>query len=153
MKMIPFKAVYQPLVDQMLIEIQQEFDEPFTSSASIKMKDANKVIGTRFWVLMDGAQLAGTVGVIKMKHRSCALKSLFIPLKYRGGMAARLLLDRVIKYAREHKINTIYLGTMRQMEAAQKFYSKNGFIQIEKKDLPTDFPANILDTVFYRFQI
>jgi N-acetylglutamate synthase-like GNAT family acetyltransferase len=149
MKIVPFKRSHQPLVDRMLEDIQQEFVEPFTSRASRKMEDANKVIGTKFWVLMDGNMLAGTVGLIRMKNSCAALKSLFIPLKYRGTIAAALLVDTVIGYSKKNRISTIYLGTMQQMKAAQKFYLKSGFVEINENDLPKDFPANVLDTVFF----
>src|SRR5687768_11261677 len=140
MKVVPFKNKYQPLIDEMLAEIQKEFDHPFTSASSKRMMDANKVRGTKFWVLMDDEVLAGTVGIIKMKNNSLALKSFFIPLKYRGSGAAKILLDTVIYFSKKKKIQTIYLGTMDQMKAAHRFYEKNGFVKTDEKDLPTDFP-------------
>ena len=82
-----------------------------------------------------------------------ALKSFFVSLGYRGSGAAKILLDAVIGFSKKKNIQSIYLGTMDQMKAAHRFYEKNGFIQAKENDLPKDFPANILDTVFYQLKL
>jgi N-acetylglutamate synthase-like GNAT family acetyltransferase len=149
MKVLAFKNRDQILVDAMLKEIQLEFNEPFTSIASIKMKDAARMIHHRFWVLKEEEKLAGTIGMIKMKNHSVALKSLFVRKEYRSRGGAAILLKTFMDRAIKKNMRYIYLGTMDQMKAAQRFYEKNGFVKIDRGELPGDFPANILDTVFY----
>ena len=80
---------------------------------------------------------------------------MFLKKGFRGEKynIAKKLLQLVIYYAIENNIKEIYLGTMLQFVAAQKFYLKLGFIEITKEQLPPDFPANEQDTLFYMVAI
>jgi ribosomal protein S18 acetylase RimI-like enzyme len=47
----------------------------------------------------------------------------------------------------------VFLGTIDIFQAAQRFYRKNGFEEVPKKDLPSSFPAMTLDNTFFRKKI
>jgi hypothetical protein len=47
----------------------------------------------------------------------------------------------------------ICLGTTEKFKAAQKFYERNGFEEIEKESLPKEFPIMSVDIKFYRFTV
>lgn len=71
--------------------------------------------------------------------------------EFRGkkiGISKRLL-KTVIEWSEENRISKLYLGTMKQFKAAQSFYEKNGFKQIQRNELPHNFPNNPLDKVFF----
>lgn len=78
------------------------------------------------------------------------LKRMFMANEFRGKGVAKMLLDTLLNWAVENKIVNIYLGTMNQFKAAQKFYEKNGFKEIAQTKLPVDFPINQLDSIFYQ---
>ena len=46
-------------------------------------------------------------------------------------------------------VTRILLGTVDVLVAAHRFYEKNGFVRIDKRDLPAAFPLVAVDTRFY----
>jgi len=71
--------------------------------------------------------------------------------EFRGkelGIAQRLL-DTLIAYSRQKGLQTLYLGSVPKLQAALRFYERNGFRPIQKQDLPPAFPVMPVDTVFY----
>jgi N-acetylglutamate synthase-like GNAT family acetyltransferase len=68
-------------------------------------------------------------------------------------MAGACLLQTAIVKATTAKCSHLYLGTMDRFTAAQRFYEKNGFENIPGESLPAGFPANSVDTVFYRKEL
>jgi ribosomal protein S18 acetylase RimI-like enzyme len=64
-----------------------------------------------------------------------------------------MLLDTLINFAIDSKVSNIFLGTMSQFKAAQKFYKKHNFIIIPQTFLPIDFPINPVDTIFYKREL
>jgi GNAT superfamily N-acetyltransferase len=75
---------------------------------------------------------------------------MFLNKKVRGQGIAELLLEKVINWAIENRLKTIFLGTMTQFKAAQRFYEKHGFDRISLENLPNDFPLNPVDSIFYK---
>lgn len=115
------------------------------------MKDLYRLKGRYYWVALDGIKVVGTVGVI-VTPQFAILKSLFVAKPYRGhspGIAQKLLKTASNK-AIEHNCSIMYLGTMSQFTAAQRFYEKHGYIRIKAEEMPADIPANDFDTVFYK---
>ena len=53
---------------------------------------------------------------------------------------AKKLLDISLNFAKEH-YNKCYLETFSNMVAANKFYKKNGFTQLEKPSIETEHYA------------
>ncbi|MES2701126.1 MAG: GNAT family N-acetyltransferase [Bacteroidota bacterium] len=146
---VPFNAaVHQQGAELLLAGIAAEYPENFYSRSS-KLLPAGAV--RYHWAAEASGILAGTVAVIIFPEGYAALKSMFLDKAFRGAelqVAARLLATALDK-AREHKCHAMYLGTMQQFVAAQRFYEKNGFELISENSLPGSFPANDVDTVFY----
>ncbi len=78
---------------------------------------------------------------------------MFVDKMFRGQNISHLLLNALLNEAIQNKYKQIYLGTMSQFTAGQRFYEKNGFTKCNYTDLPADFVTNMLDTIFYRKQI
>lgn len=151
---IPFEPKYQRSVDKMMREIQNEFDEIMSPPGSKTLTDLYKDRHQQFWVALKGEKVVGTVGIFKMKDNNAALKRLMVAKDFRGEKnISKSLLDTSIVWSKENGISTIYLGTMSQMKAAHNFYEKHGFSNIDEMDLPANFPANTVDTVFYKLSI
>lgn len=74
---------------------------------------------------------------------------MFISAAFRRKGIANLLLNALLTWATEHKIKSIYLGTMSQFKAAHQFYERSGFEKINRVELPKDFPVNPVDSLFY----
>ncbi|MNY10190.1 acetyltransferase [compost metagenome] len=103
---------------------------------------------------MEG-ELAGTIALLKYDHDSAAIRKMFVKKEYRGkelGLAQRLL-ETLITYCKENNIRHLYLGTVSVLQAAMRFYERNGFKKIEKSTLPELFPLMNADNVFYHLAI
>jgi N-acetylglutamate synthase-like GNAT family acetyltransferase len=55
-----------------------------------------------------------------------------------------------LKAASKHGFHTLYLGTVDKLQAAHKFYEKQGFARITQKQLPAEFEGSPVDTVFFK---
>jgi len=152
----PFEAHDQDQVVRLVLSIQnEEFGIPVTAAEQPDLRDVQVHYldpGGNFWVAVSGADVVGTIGVLKIGHGDLALRKMFVAPEYRGrahGVGA-LLLDAATSWARNLGFRRMLLGTVDQFQAAQRFYQRNGFTVIARGDLPEHFPRMRLDTVFYQ---
>ena len=129
--------------------IALEFREPIFTENSKKIVDVYLMPNNKFWVAIDNDKVVGTIGIVKLTNKNIVLKSMFVDKMYRGQGISNLLLDTLINWAIQNKCKQVYLGTMTQFTAGQRFYEKNKFVKCNKTELPTDFTINTLDTIFY----
>ena len=108
-------------------------------------------MGGNFWGAFHGDELIGTIALLKATKRMAALRKMFVRQTWRGKQngVAGALLKTLIDYCREKRITDLYLGTVPQLKAAQRFYERNGFVQIAAEDLPKEFPRMLPDKIFY----
>lgn len=143
----PYKEEYQYEINKMLSEISTEFETSiFTDDQPIE-----KIKYDKYWVAQEGQKTIGTVAIVLIENKYAILKNMFVKKDFRGKnfeVSQRLLLT-ALNWCNSENIPNIYLGTMKQFIAAQRFYEKNGFHKIEKNQLPEKFILNPLDTVFY----
>jgi N-acetylglutamate synthase-like GNAT family acetyltransferase len=151
----PFNESHQHSINVLSREIQREFFIPFSSKDSRSITELSKDLNQKYWVALSYGKVIGTVGIVKIGDNKGVLKRMFLKKGFRGQehKISHKLLQLAIYYAMENGIKEIYLGTMTQFVAAQKFYVKQGFVQIQEEQLPKDFPANPQDTLFYMIAI
>jgi ribosomal protein S18 acetylase RimI-like enzyme len=79
---------------------------------------------------------------------------MFVDSQYRGKNigVAKMLLDVLLMWSKNQGIRQIYLGTRSEFIAAQRFYEKNGFQEIQPSILPETFLAAPTDKKFYVYQ-
>ena len=129
--------------------IQDEFDEEIYSSP-VDFASLSGLPGRKYWVALHNDEVVGTVGVIEINEGNAILKSMMVHRDYRGqGGTAQALLGVATNFAISNGCRKMYLGTMIQFIAAQKFYQKIGFTEIKEDDLPADFISNPVDKVFF----
>lgn len=148
-KILPFQTKHQNDINDMMGSITLEFKETIFTEKSKKIIDVYLMSNYKFWVATDRNKVVGTIGIVKLTNGNIVLKSMFVDKMYRGQGISRLLLDTLINWVVQNKYKQIYLGTMTQFTAGQRFYEKNGFVKCNKTELPTDFTINTLDTIFY----
>jgi N-acetylglutamate synthase-like GNAT family acetyltransferase len=105
-----------------------------------------------FWLARHGDAIVGTIALKDIGGGMVALRKMFVHADFRGarhGVAKRLL-DTALASAERNNIAVILLGTTALFHAAHRFYEKNGFVEIDKQDLPPAFPIMAVDTKFYR---
>jgi N-acetylglutamate synthase-like GNAT family acetyltransferase len=143
----------------MILEIQrQEFqiaiqreDQPDLEKISCfyQQKSGN------FWIALHEETVVGTIGLIDIGNQQAVLRKMFVKSAYRGAEygVAQALLKELLSWSTEHDVKTVFLGTTDKFKAAHRFYEKNQFVRIDKKELPAAFPVMKVDTVFYRAEI
>lgn len=110
--------------------------------------------GGQFWIALDDDEFVGTIALVDIGRKMGALRKMFVRESHRGsaiGVAHRLL-DTLLKHARAHGMDEIYLGTIDDFRAAHRFYEKAGFDRVPPEDLPDNFPRMVPDTRFYKFR-
>jgi len=59
----------------------------------------------------------------------------------------------LLEPGRDRGLAAVYLGTTAKFLAAQRFYAKNGFAEVDRADLPAAFPVMKVDSKFYRYAL
>jgi len=144
-RIIEYNKIHNDKINSLVNEIAAEFVEPISSSSKKTSTD-------EYWLAFDKDTLVGTVGVNSLSNNSAVLVKMFVKIDYRGeekGISS-ILLQMALEWAMRQGVRNVFLGTMSQFKAAQKFYEKHGFERIEVNQLPSDFIKNPIDDIYYR---
>ena len=153
----PFSPVYEKQIVDLIVAIQRkEFDIPITADDQPDLKNIPEYYqkgNGNFWVALHNDKVVGTVSLLDIGGNLAALRKMFVNRDYRGREigTAQKLLEISLNWAITHGIRKIYLGTTPQFLAAHRFYEKNGFKEISKRDLPETFPIMKVDSKFYKY--
>jgi GNAT superfamily N-acetyltransferase len=146
------------LQDLVLTIQQTEFNIPITLEDQPDLQNIENYYrgsGGDSWGAFAGDRLVGSIAIISLGHGAGAIRKMFVQKEYRGrpwGIAQRLL-GILMDYCGTARITGLYLGTIDLLQAAGRFYEKNGFVRIEKGKLPPWFPLMKVDDVFYSLQL
>ncbi|MEO5683775.1 MAG: GNAT family N-acetyltransferase [Chitinophagaceae bacterium] len=156
MEIVVYSSAYNQQVIDLILDIQQnEFGVPVTIEDQPDLLDIENFYCKdkgNFWIITDNGKLIGTIALIDIGNRQSALRKMFVHKDYRGrdkGIGQQLL-DHVIAWCKQKSIDEIYLGTFDRLQAAQKFYLRNGFVMVEKESLPQTFPLMRVDNRFFK---
>jgi N-acetylglutamate synthase-like GNAT family acetyltransferase len=150
---------YQDAIIDLILSIQrEEFKIPITKEDQPDLSDIPNFYQSEngnFWVALCSNEVVGTISLIDIGNHQGALRKMFVKADYRGSSynASKMLLQKLITWAREYNYSEIYLGTTEKFLAAHRFYEKNNFIQIAKETLPEPFPIMKVDTRFYQLKL
>lgn len=110
--------------------------------------------GGEFWVAFINKELVGTISlkIFDKENKEGAIRKVFVKKEFRGNKfgVAYSLINNLINYCYENKIDSLYLGTVDKYKAAHRFYEKNKFTKIDKENIPHNFPFFSVDNVFYK---
>jgi N-acetylglutamate synthase-like GNAT family acetyltransferase len=146
---LDFHKAHQSSIDELYDSIQSEYSETIYGAPGKTITELSELTDRKYWVVLDKGEVVATIGVVLLANNIAALKSMMIAKVCRGTGLADGLLKHAITFAKRQACNEMILGTMTQFVAAQKFYLKNGFIEIKKVELPKDFNPNPVDALFY----
>jgi N-acetylglutamate synthase-like GNAT family acetyltransferase len=104
----------------------------------------------QFWLALDDKGIAGTVALKDHGEGRGYLQRMYVRPDLRGKGLAQMLLDTLLRHAKDHQYQVLFLATVPAMVAANKFYQKSGFAQIGH--LPPDMSARE-DSVFYKREL
>lgn len=159
MRIETYNIKYQQQVIDFILNIQQnEFNVAVTAKDQPDLLDVENFYCTNngnFWIAFDDEKLIGTIALIDIGNNQSCLRKMFVHKDYRGKEKGigQALLDELIAWCKLKNIDAIYLGTIDNMYAAHKFYSKNGFIEIDKTLLAQSFPVMKVDNKFFKLAI
>lgn len=92
-----------------------------------------QVRSTYFVAEMDGEIVGGSgIGVLKGYDEICELQKMYLLANARGKGIAQQLMQKCIEFAKEKGYQKIYLETMPQLNTAVDFYTKIGFLHLDK---------------------
>lgn len=143
----------EAVIDIILPIQQKEFNVPITLEDQPDLLDITANYydnGGAFWGAKINGEIVGTIAMIKFSPDAAAIRKMFVKKEYRGkefGIAQQLL-ETLFTYSKENGITNLYLGTVTVLHAALRFYERNGFIRIDKNNLPAAFPIMNADNVF-----
>jgi len=149
---------YCKAITELILPIQQvEFNVPVTLESQPDLLDIEAAYirpGGNFWGAFSEDNLVGTIALMDAGHIG-AIRKMFVRKEYRGGHPgiAQELLNTLIRYSRHQQMQALYLGTVAQLKAAQRFYEKNGFTRIAAAALPDAFPKMPVDNIFYQLPL
>lgn len=97
--------------------------------------------------------IVGTIALSAVRKTNAAHRKIFVKAAFRASNygIGQVLLNTVFEWGAEKKLNKIFLGTAEKFVVAQRFYEKNGFVEIGKKLSPKEFPIMTVDVKFYKF--
>ncbi|KYP16310.1 GNAT family N-acetyltransferase [Flavihumibacter sp. CACIAM 22H1] len=151
----PYRDEHQQGVIHLILPIQQiEFGVPVTIHDQpdlLIIPEFYQQNKGNFWVALHHQDLVGSIGLIDIGHQAAAIRKMFVRADFRGKETGlgQALLDTATRWCQHNGIHDIYLGTVQQLKAAQRFYEKNDFRKIAAEDLPAYFPRMKVDTDFY----
>lgn len=158
-EIIPFQKIYQEQLVKLILDIQQlEFNVPITAADQpdlFTIDEFYRKNGGEFWIATSDKEVIGSIGLIRIGNNTGVIRKMFVSKNHRGkdsGIGQRLF-DHMLRYCRQNDMNTLYLGTRTQLQAALRFYERNGFVTIAKEALPEDFPLMQVDNVFCKLTI
>lgn len=150
---------FQQDVIDLILEIQRdEFNIPIDIAAQPDLQQIPafyQASNGNFWIAKVDNKIIGTIALLDIGNRSGALRKMFVSKDYRGkalGVGQRLL-NTLFDWAEQKNYINIYLGTTEKFVAAQRFYEKNNFSEVDKRSLPSEFPVMNVDVKFYRHHI
>ena len=100
------------------------------------------------WVAYEYGTPLGCVALHAIGPNTGEIKRMYVEPEHRGRGVARALLERVIEEARRRNYDTLRLGTLSTMHAAQTLYTSAGFREIEPYRA-----VEFGDTLFYELSL
>ncbi|MDQ0968562.1 GNAT superfamily N-acetyltransferase [Flavobacterium sp. W4I14] len=144
----------------LILPIQQiEFNVDIDLAAQPDLLDIEKNYdgsGGAFWGAKLNGELIGTIALIAVpEHQSGAIRKMFVKKEFRGKDlgVAQVLLKTLLAYCEDNNLNEVYLGTKDILQAACRFYERNGFKSVAMENLPVYFPRMAVDNVFYSLDL
>jgi N-acetylglutamate synthase-like GNAT family acetyltransferase len=149
-------AYHQEVIDLILSIQQKEFGVAITLEAQPDLQNIptfyQKNAGN-FWVATIENKVVGTIALLNIGNNRGALRKMFVHQGYRGkewGVGQQLL-NCLLDWSKQYNFKEIWLGTTEKFIAAQRFYEKNSFGEMDKQLLPEGFPIMEVDVKFYKY--
>ena len=134
-----YREADQPAVRDLFIRINRELAKPelrdaFESYVAVSLRDEIDRLAEyyaerqgAFFVVYDGAKLAGVFGLERLGTRSAELRRMYVDQPYRRRGLARTMLDFAEQACRDAGTQVLTLSTSELQQAAIAFYRASGY--------------------------
>lgn len=114
------------------------WSDPYLGCFSEVYKDKK----SKYWVVEDNNKIIAGCGIGPLENTKniCELQKMYCFKEARGTGIANKLLDLALDFAKDH-YEQCYLETFSNMIAANRFYKKHGFSELDKPIIETDHYA------------
>lgn len=143
----------------LILKIQiGEFNVPITADDQPDLLDISNFYQKgcgNFWLAKYRNEIIGTIALIDCGNDIGTIRKMFVKKEFRGKeyQVAQNLYNILEESAINASISNLYLGTIERLQAAIRFYERNGFSIINKTELPEEFPIMKVDTLFFKKKI
>lgn len=158
MEIICYKDQYKDEIISLILNIQNreagihlplEEQPDLTDIKTAYIKD-----GGCFWLaLNEQDEIVGTIAVMKKEGGFGILKKFFVRADYRSQKVGFQLYLTLLDFCNQHNITSLLLDTPSVAKASHRFYEKNGFVKIQREDLPIPYDFPDRDSYLYFKQI
>lgn len=92
--------------------------------------------GGNFWLAISqkNKSIIGSIGLEKREHCGI-LRRFYIQAEYQNQKVGSNLYQILEKYSIENNINTLYLTCGKILEKAHRFYTNNGWVQLDQPEI------------------
>jgi GNAT superfamily N-acetyltransferase len=87
----------------------------------------------RIWIVESGGEAAGSIAIVENSKTEAQLRWLILRQDVRGLGIGRLLVEEAIAYCKDCGYASVFLWTVRGLEAAAHLYESAGFELTEEK--------------------
>ncbi len=156
-QVIPFSSKYRKEVIKLISSIQKfeyKIDvNPYEQPDLKNIPNHYQTNKGNFWLALNSEKVIGTIGLLDLGNQESAMRRFFVEKTYRGKNVAKVLFNTLLKWSGDIGMSTIFLGTASVFKEAHRFYEKNGFEIIAKKELPKSFPRMNIDHRYYKLDL
>jgi N-acetylglutamate synthase-like GNAT family acetyltransferase len=152
MRIIPYSDKYKKETIELILNILEgEFGSyDITRPDLYKISETYQKGKSNFWIAIEKEKVVGTIALSNYGNNRGYLKRMYVCKDFRGTGLANKLFSILINFAKGNAYQELFLGTVENMLAANKFYQKIGFKRITS--LPKDIPS-FGDTIFYKISL
>ena len=119
-----------------ILSNEYPFDKSAYSDSDLyKISETYGGKGDAFFVIEDGGEIVGTVGVKGESSSEALLRRFFVDLKHRKKGYGSGLLDKAIDFCKDKGYKKIYFRCTDRMSAAMHLCLKRGFKETEKLEI------------------
>lgn len=106
--------------------------------------------GGYFWTATHHQDVIGTIALHNLGNGCGVLKKFFVSQAFRSQKVGFHLYQELLKFTAANGFHTLILDTPSVAHAAHRFYERNGFVRIEKEELPVPYSYPDRDCYLYQ---
>ena len=156
----PFSREYNNEAGRFVLSVEHEFGIDITLEDQPDLADIERnyiAPGGNFWLALEDEKIVGTIAILNAGGGIGVIRKMFVAPEFRGAphKLGQRLLDTLMPWARANGYTQLYLGTIDILQAALRFYEKNGFKRFAEDDLPCEvFDIRMPDdNVYYALEL